>query len=614
LDVAEDSQSRQWSALSGGETSAEFCQAWLALQCQMIPSAAAGLLLLESADQVYAPAASWPDPRRDISALKGAATEALLQRRGIVLRPKPDLSSEIHVRRRKAHIAYPILVDDRIHGVVVVDVLWSSDDELRSVLRQLHWGTGRLEALFARRQGEEDSKRLARVAIALDAVVVAQGERKLQATAMAVVNELATRLKCSRVSIGLIKRNRVRLLAMSHSAWFQKTSQLVAAIENAMEEALDQRGSVALPPVAAAGRRLAVAHRDLAAKAGVAAVASLVMTSRGRPIGTVTLERREGEAFSGDEIAVGEAVAGLVGPVIEQKVDARCWFAGRLVDAAEEGLNQLVSPRRPALKLAAAAAVAVLSFVALAEGEHRVAAKAVVEGAVQRAAVVPFDGYVVESRVRAGDTVRKGDVVAALDDKDLRLEETRWRGEAAQLAQKYRDAAAKHDRATMGVLAAQATEAEAQLGLIEAKLLRSRITAPFDGVVVSGDLSQKLGSPVEKGQVLFEITPLDAYRVILEVDERDIAAVALDQHGQLVLAGLTREALGFKVSKITSVATAEEGRNFFRVEASLDQADVRVRPGMEGVGKVVAGERKLLWIWTHSLLDWLRLSLWKWLP
>ena len=42
-------------------------------------------------------------------------------------------------------------------------------------------------------------------------------------------------------------------------------------------------------------------------------------------------------------------------------------------------------------------------------------------------------------------------------------------------------------------------------------------------VVVSGDLTQSLGAPLERGQVMLELAPLDAYRVTLQVDERDIA-------------------------------------------------------------------------------------------
>jgi hypothetical protein len=118
---------------------------------------------------------------------------------------------------------------------------------------------------------------------------------------------------------------------------------------------------------------------------------------------------------------------------------------------------------------------------------------------------------------------------------------------------------------------------------------------------------------VEQGKVLFEVAPLDAYRVILNVDERDIADVARGQRGELALSGMPYERLPFTVRNITPVSTAQEGRNFFRVEAQLDGADVRLRPGMEGVGKVEAGERKLLWIWTHTFTEWVQLALWRWL-
>ena len=166
----------------------------------------------------------------------------------------------------------------------------------------------------------------------------------------------------------------------------------------------------------------------------------------------------------------------------------------------------------------------------------------------------------------------------------------------------------------MTVIGGAGTAGEAQLALVEEQLSRAEMVAPFDGMVVSGDLSQLLGSPVEQGKVLFEVAPLDAYRVVLQVDERDIAELALGQRGQIALViGHAHERLPFTVRQITPVTTAQEGRNFFRVEARLDQAPPRLRPGMEGVGKVEVGERKLIWIWTHSLVEWLQLATWRWL-
>jgi hypothetical protein len=63
------------------------------------------------------------------------------------------------------------------------------------------------------------------------------------------------------------------------------------------------------------------------------------------------------------------------------------------------------------------------------------------------------------------------------------------------------------------------------------------------------------------------------------------------------------------------VNVAKEGRNFYRVEAAIaPEAKSRLRPGMEGVGKISIDERKLVWIWTHGFTDWVRLWLWSYLP
>jgi len=108
--------------------------------------------------------------------------------------------------------------------------------------------------------------------------------------------------------------------------------------------------------------------------------------------------------------------------------------------------------------------------------------------------------------------------------------------------------------------------------------------------------------------------PLDAYRIIMKVDERDIPDVALGQGGNLALSSMPHDPLPLVVEKITPVSVVEEGRNFFRVEASAKGGIEKLRPGMEGVGKIEVERRRLVWIWTHGFVDWLRLWIWSWLP
>jgi multidrug resistance efflux pump len=239
----------------------------------------------------------------------------------------------------------------------------------------------------------------------------------------------------------------------------------------------------------------------------------------------------------------------------------------------------------------------------------------VLEGEVQRAAVAPFDGYIATSPVRPGDRLKAGDLLAAMDDRDLVLDRARAWADVEKARQKYDEAVAKHDRATAVGLAAQIEQGQAQLALADDKLSRARIVSPIDGLVVSGDLSQFLGTPVERGKTLFQIAPLNQYRVVLRVDERDLRYVAPGQHGELALSGLPADRQAFTVERVTPIAEAKDGKNEFRVEATLDNPPgPELRPGMEGVAKVETGPHHLLWVWTHGIIDWLRLMAWKWLP
>jgi multidrug resistance efflux pump len=202
--------------------------------------------------------------------------------------------------------------------------------------------------------------------------------------------------------------------------------------------------------------------------------------------------------LSGD-LALAEAIA-RAGAYCRTAAAGERTVAGQVIDCAKDGFAALIGPRRQGLKLAAIGAVALALNLILAEGEHRVTAKSVLEAEVQRAAVVPFEGFIRAAPARAGDTVKSGDLLAALDDRDLVLDRLKWRAERDKLVQRHRDALAKHDRSNLVVLEPQIRQAESQLALAEEKLTRARILAPFDGIVVSGDLSQMLGSPVEKGK------------------------------------------------------------------------------------------------------------------
>lgn len=606
-----------WETLSDGSDLRALSQAWLGLLAHSHDAVEVGLVLVQNpSDHSYVPAAIWPDPLTDASHLTVAAQQALTERRGVEIPPstQPDATGGM---ARHTQLAIPIETEQVLRGVVVVGLAGVRPMVLQDIRQSLLWGSAWLTQHFYREAQRQSGANLDRVGLALDLALIALEKLDFQESAMAVVNELAVKLAQRRVSLGLAVKGDVRVQALSNTAYFKRHTEFIQTIECAMEEAFDQRRDVHFPPFENGPQgQFAVTsdHERLVKQQGGGGAASFILFHQGEPFGVLTLESPPGNPMGQAEWALGTAYAKMLGPVLAQKRESDRWVGGKIKTKLKAWQEKLLGQSHAAFKLKVLALLFIMAFLALAEGDFRVSAKTAMEGLVQRSVVAPFQGYISQATVRAGDTVTAGQVLATLDDKDLRLEQIRWQSEKEQTQHKSHEAQAKHERASTVVLGAQLNQAEAQLDLIREKLTRSSIHAPFDGVVVSGDLSQLLGAPVEQGKVLFEVAPLDAYRMILKVDERDIVYVRVGQPGQLVLSGLAGNKLDFKVKKITSVSTPEEGVNYFRVEAQLDEHTNIIRPGMEGVGKIDIGQRKLWWIWTRRLDDWFALQFWKWMP
>jgi RND family efflux transporter MFP subunit len=603
-----------WRQFSQGATPEEFCRSWLLIQSHIIGGVSDGVVvLLKPGTAAFAPIAFYPESPRDRTHLARISERALQEGRGVV-EPVEAAAGTALREGPRYQLAYPVRLDGKVHGVVGVDIEWRPEPQLQSAMRDLQWGSGWLEVLLRRHADPAQAERL-RLKLALDLVAALLEQPRFNDSANAFTTELATRLGCDRVALGILKGRRVRIRAVSHSPQFEKRANLMRAIEAAMEESVDQGESVVHPPAQEHRAVVARAHEALLHESGAGSAATFPLQHDGRVVGALTLERAAGHRFDVPSLEICEAVASVAGPIVELKRGNETSLPVHAGRSARGLWEKLAGPGHAALKLGTVALAAVAVFLAFATGDYRISANATLEGAVQRAITAPINGYVKEASLRAGDTVTRGEVIGRFDDRDLRLERVKLASQREQLVRQYREAMANRERAQAAIVTSQIAQAEAQLALVEEQLARTEMVAPFDGVIVSGDLSQSLGAPVERGQVLFEIAPLEDYRVALQVDERDIAHVVLGQRGELTVSSIPGERHAFAVTKVTPVNSAKEGRNYFRVEARLEaKPGLRLRPGMEGVGKISVDERKLVWIWTHGFTDWARLWAWSWLP
>ena len=612
-----------WAALGSGARADALATAWLHLLARRLgPGALAGLVLLRGDDQAFVPVALFP-PTLDAAYLSDTAQAALDGAAG-VRRPQPDGSLQVAypVRLQTADARPPDASAGNappapapLAALVLLHLRPADEAALAALLADLHWGAGWLAEALAREQQAGARERLDHAGFLLDlqAGMLAQPDR--DRALFELVNRLSQHLGCHQVLFGAPHGHGVRVQAMSHAAWFDTRSGLLQQATQAMHEAFDQRLRTVVPagdgPAAASTTAITTALRTYAADSRSAAACALPLENRGELAGVCLLQRDA--PFTPDELRLLDMVAVVLGPPLAllERQHEGLWTHARRSGRMLAG--RLVDGSHPGWKLGGITLAVLLALAALWPVDYRVAAKAVLEGEVQQAAVAPFAGFIRQAPARAGDMVKRGQVLAVLDDKDLQLEAERWQAELQIAEKREREARANGERAELRLASAQAAQARAQLQLAQDKLTRVQVLAPFDGVIVRGDLSQQIGSPVEVGKLLFELAPLATWRVILQVDERDVADLAEGRAGDLVLTSLPGRVWPLQVRRITPVAVADEGRNHFRVEAALqDGAAPGMRPGMEGVAKVQAGERSLLWIWTHRFTDWLRLAWWRW--
>ncbi|MDX2453008.1 efflux RND transporter periplasmic adaptor subunit [Desulfosarcina sp.] len=581
---------------------------WLFNQCRMLSGSTHAVLLSGPTDVgPYDRALSWPQDVDGHNALLPVARAALDNKQAVI---KTRSHQVENTGEPLDALACPLFLEGRLLGVVAIEMTHRSQSMQRAAVQHVQAGAKWLEAMILL-HGSTAREQLVNL---VDLVAAGLEHDQFTVAATEVTNELAERFACHRVSLGFMRYHRIRVEALSHTTRIDQHSSLVRSIRDAMTESLDQGACIVYPQTDNDSVLISRFHAQLANVQQEAAICTLPLVKNGKAVGALLLERDADNPFGAETVAQCEQIGLLLGPVLATRRHDERFLPVKVLESLQSGCAKLFGPRHLPLKVGVGLITVLLVWLSLASAMLRISCDSELEPGICRAIVAPQQGYIAEAHVRAGDLVRDGDLLATLEDQELRLEQRKWQSQRTQLLKEYRKALAGSDRAEIAILRAKRAQAEAQLSLVEQQLARTTLIAPFAGLVVKGDLSQALGSPVTPGEILFEVAPTDEYRVVMKVDDRDIGLIAIGQRGLLKLSGIPDQTLAITIDRLTPVSSTEEGRNYFRVEAVMDSHSDLMRPGMEGITKIEIGQAKLLWIWTRRLVDWLRLFVWNKLP
>lgn len=222
-------------------------------------------------------------------------------------------------------------------------------------------------------------------------------------------------------------------------------------------------------------------------------------------------------------------------------------------------------------------------------------------------------GKIQEIAVQTSQTVKRGDLLAVIDDTELltdkdaalteiegaRLAVDKNRGNYERAKALYEEKLISKEvyanlEADLRISENSLAKAESRLRTVEDKLDKTRILAPADGTV--------LNIPVNEGQVVVAAASVNAGTVIMSfadlsrllinthVNQIDVSKVQPGQEVLVNMQGDSGKPITAHVEFVAPLATVKNNIKGFEVQAVIEDADSQLRPGMSVSMTVPIGE------------------------
>jgi multidrug resistance efflux pump len=480
----------------------------------------------------------------------------------------------------------------------------------------LDYASGLLDHYEARMTLANRTQAMERMKHVFNTFVEVNRQEHFAGLSLAFCNKIAVEWNCERVSLGLAKGRNVQVKSISMTENFTRKMKLVLDLEAAMEEAFDQDREIIFPALRDAPYSSRF-HEEFSKSYGHVSVLSLPLRDRDKVLGVVLLERSKENPITPKDVETLRLACDLVTPRLVDLKRTDGFLRRRWAELRDRPLETLFGPKYSAVKFTALVTALVIVFFALYRTEFQPEAKFRIEVSDRVDIVSPEKGVIERVHVKPGDKVKKGQVLVELDRSEIFEKVQSLRYEMISFEKEASVAREKGKYAEIQLAEAKLEKCRHEYQLNQLKLERLIITAPIDGTIISEEDLSRLSKPsVDIGQALFTIGSPGKMEAVLEVNEGEITYLFPDQKGELSTLAYPDRRIGFRVTSISPIAAVKNQDNSFRVKGRIEPSAVDggsidwLKPGMEGVARVDAGQELLIWIWTRKGINWLRSKLW----
>jgi membrane fusion protein (multidrug efflux system) len=203
-----------------------------------------------------------------------------------------------------------------------------------------------------------------------------------------------------------------------------------------------------------------------------------------------------------------------------------------------------------------------------------------------------IQGRVVSLPFEEGSPIRRGQVIASLDGSEWKAEVDRAQAIRDQHQLAYdrwktvveQKAGAPQD---LDDALARLKVAEAELALAQARLRKSRIVAPFNGLVGARRVSP--GALVSPGDVITDLAKMDEIRVTFSAPERFVPLLKRGSSVKIRVTAYPEEEWEGRIDVVEPVL--DPNTRSVRILARVQNPEAKLRPGMSANVVAILSER-----------------------
>jgi membrane fusion protein (multidrug efflux system) len=206
---------------------------------------------------------------------------------------------------------------------------------------------------------------------------------------------------------------------------------------------------------------------------------------------------------------------------------------------------------------------------------------ATIEAEEETEVVAKVHGVVEELKVEEGDFVRKGDILARLDDEQFRVRLNQAEASLKRLEALYNRNLKLHEKGLISTEEFQQSkfdyrQQKAAYQMAELDLKYTRIRTPIEGVVSSRMI--KVGNMVLQNSPTFRVTGLNPLIAVLHIPEKRLESLQEKQQVKLRIDALGGRMVEGRIARISPVVDPGTGTVKVTVE-TIDESR-KLKPGM----------------------------------